>query len=317
MTASSREALEKVNELISSFLRRYGYNFLGAVVFGSLAKGTWRKNSDVDIMLLFNECDYSRNFKIYDGLKFEIYNMPAKIFFSPFSGGRRNLFFDMFRLQVLRTGKVLYEKDYIISRVFAMLSGRKIPHEYVGEALNKAHGLANAAERYLYRGSIEGAELKLLDASINFARALLMKMNIPEINTPRLLIPHMRGKSPDFYGVFREICGLKGMGRGEVEARIVEVKETLNNIRRKFGKNMGLKGVINKAESELSSAEDCLEVGDHDSAALQAEYAQSIIMKNMPVRSKLLTCTLMHRNLEKGEIKEYVKILKEMKEKYF
>ncbi|MEM2514505.1 MAG: nucleotidyltransferase domain-containing protein, partial [Candidatus Bathyarchaeia archaeon] len=289
----------------------------GAIVFGSLVKGTWRRNSDVDVMLLFNKCNYLRSVNFHNGLKFEIYTMPLKMFFAPFSGNRRNLFFDMFCLQVLKSGEILYERDHLLSQLFAKLRRQKILRGYLSEVLNKAHGLINAAEKYFCRGHIGDAELNLRDASINVARALLIKINVPEINTPRLLIPHIRRRFPEFYKVLREVCGLDEVEKDEAEARIKEVKEMLGDVYCKFGKDVWLKGIIDRAESELLSAEDCLEIGDIDSAMLQAEFAQSIIMKNLPPRLKHLTSTSKPKNLEGDKIKEHIGVLREMEKKYF
>ncbi|MCX8171009.1 MAG: nucleotidyltransferase domain-containing protein [Candidatus Bathyarchaeota archaeon] len=309
--------MEKVNDFISESLRRHGDNLFGAIAFGSLVKGSWRESSDVDIMLLFNECDYSRNIKIYDGLKFEVYNMPTKIFFSPFSGDGRKIFFDMFRLQVLESGKILYERGCSLSRLLVESRGRKIPCRYVDAALNRDHNLINAAEKYVYKGHIGKAELKMRGASINLARALLMKAGISEINTPRLLIPHIRRKFPEVYSVLREIYGLNGVGKSEVEDKIEGIRETLNSVRRKFEKNLGLEGVIDRIGSELSSAEDCLKIGDHDSAMMQAETFELMLVKNLSRHTEYPAHMPIPRNLNGGNIKEYISVLKEIEEKYF
>ncbi|MEM2594141.1 MAG: nucleotidyltransferase domain-containing protein [Candidatus Bathyarchaeia archaeon] len=315
MTASLKDALEKTSEFISTAIGKYGNNLFGSIVFGSLVKGTWRKSSDVDIILLFNKCNYSRSVSFYGDLKFEVYNMPLKVFFSPFSGDGKNLFFDMFRLQVLRTGKILYERDNLLSQLFTKLREQRISRRYLDEALSKFYNLINAAEIYLSRGRIEKAELSLRDSSINLARALLMKINIPEINTPRLLIPHLRERSPELYEVIREVYGLNYVGRNEAETRIREVKETLNNIKRRFKRNIRLKGVIDMVENELLSAEDCLEDGDYDSAILQAEFSQSILIKNPFMRNEYWLHTS-KPNIERRDIKECIGLLREIKEKY-
>ena len=283
MRVSFKRALNAINEFVES--KKFNEKVLGIIVFGSFAKGTLHKTSDIDIMLLMNGGRYVRKFEDHDGLKFEVYTTPIEIFTSPLNG-EGDLFFDMFRLQVLRTGKILYDRERLLSRLSFEAINRKIPNYYEKKMLNKAYKRLRSAEKYLWAGRLKHANFELQAASINIARTLLLRTNEPEINIPRLLIPHLRRTYPDFYKVFREIHGLDNLGGADIELKVTNSLDHLRKIADKYGVVKAFRSVIKRAEHELLNAKDCLEHGDYDSATLQLRLSTFILNRYLPINHK-------------------------------
>jgi len=285
MGVSFKRALNAINEFVES--KKFNEKVLGIIVFGSFAKGTLHKTSDIDVMLLMNGGRYVRKIEDHDGLKFEVCMVPIETFTPPLNG-EGDLFFDMFRLQVLRTGKILYDREGLLSQLSFEAINRKIPNYYEKKMLNKAYKRLRSAEKYLWAGRLKHANFELQVASIDVARTLLLRIDEPEINIPRLLIPHLRRTYPDFYKVFREIHGLDHRGRADVEFKVASLLDHLRKIADKYGVVKAFRSVIKRAEHELLNAKDCLEHGDYDSATLQLKLSTFILNRYLPINHKFL-----------------------------
>ncbi|MBS7635649.1 nucleotidyltransferase domain-containing protein [Candidatus Bathyarchaeota archaeon] len=284
---------------------------LGIAVFGSFAKGKLHENSDIDVLLLKDGGIYLREIGEVDGLKLEVYRAPIEIFMPPFCGGGGRILFDMFRLQALRTGEIFYDPKRLLGQLRIDAYNSRIPLSYVKEMLNKAHTEINRAEDFLQRGRFQLAEDELFGASINVARALLLNENVPEINTPRLFLPHLRVKNPVFYNVFREIHELHGLDRSDVEDSLANLLGMLEMASGKL-KEHWVSDLIEKAKTEALSAKDCLKNGDYESAMLQIRFSESIL--SHPSVKGLLKYmgfkNLKEAHLKNSSINENLEILK-------
>lgn len=285
MRLSFKRSLNAINEFIE--LKRFDEEVLGIIVFGSFAKGKLGKTSDIDVLLLMKDGKYLRKIENHDGLKFEVYMAPVEIFISPFNCGR-NLFFDMFRLQVLRTGKIFYDQKGLLNQLSIEANNQKIPNFYEKIMLNRVYERIRNAEKHFWIGHLKYAESELQAASIEAARTLLLKINEPEINIPRLIIPHLRKMYPDFYKIFREIHGLDKLGKTDIELEAANLADYLKKIADKYGAVKDFRAAIRKARREFLNAEDCLERGDYDSAILQLRLSTSILNRYLPINSKFL-----------------------------
>lgn len=298
MRVSFKRALNAINEFVES--KRFDENVLGIIVFGSFAKGTLHKTSDIDVMLLMKGGRHLRKIEDHGGLKFEVRMAPIETFASTLNG-ERNLFLDMFHLQVLRTGKILYDRKGFLSRLSFEAINRKIPVFYEKKMLNRAYKRLRSAEKHLWAGRLKHAESELQEASIEVARTLLLRINEPEINIPRLLIPHLRRAYPDFYKVFREIHGLNNLGRADIELEAASSLDYLEKTADKYGVVGEFGSVIKRAERELLNAGDCLEYGDYDSAMLQLRLSTSILKRYLPIDRKFpcdMSCFSDHHSIK-------------------
>lgn len=306
---SFKNALNAIYKFVSR--ESQSREVLGIMVFGSFAKGNLHKNSDVDILLFKDGGAYLREIEKINGLNLEVYRAPIKIFTSPFHGEEGRFLFDMFRLQALRSGKIIYDTKGSLGQLRIEACNSRIPLSYVKETLDKANMGIYRAEDFLQRGHSQLAEHEIFGASINVARALLLMENVPEINTPRLFIPHLRAKNPIFYRMLREIHELHGLGRSDVEASLANLLGMLQLASVRFKKNW-VSGLIEKAKAEAFSAKDCLRYGDYESAMLQIRLSESILshpsvkdlLKNRGVKN------LKETSLKTSAINENLEILK-------
>ena len=305
-----KRSLNALNDFVES--KRFDKKLAGIIVFGSFVKGMLHKTSDIDVLLLTKNGEYSRKIKEYDGLKFEIYTAPIAMFMSPFNN-KGNLFFDMFRLQVLRTGRILYNQNGLLSQLNTWVNDQKILRSYERTLLSRAYKRLRHAEKYFWVGYLNHAESELQAASIEVARTLLLRKNKPEINIPRLIIPHLRKLYPDFYKIFQEIHGLDNFGKNDVELELYNSLNYLEKINDKYNAAEYLGSVIKRADLELSNAKDCLEYGDYDSAILQLRLFTSILNNHLPMKFKFNTCGFNSRHSARSsnKIKEELSILRE------
>ena len=305
---SFKNALNAIHKFVSR--ESQDKEVLGIAVFGSFAKGKLHEDSDIDILLLKDGGLYARRIEEVDGLNLEVYSAPIEIFTLPLHCGE-NLLFDMFRLQVLRSGKIIYDPRGLLEQLRIKVCTSRIPSSYVEKTLEKVNAKIRCAEDLLRTGRLRLAESEILSASIDAARALLLNENVPEINTPRLFLPHLRIKNPGFYRVFREIHGLNGLGRSDVESSLNNLLGRLEAISGRFKENRIL-NLIEKAEIEALSAKDCLTHGDYESAMLQIRLSESMLahlsvgglLKNSSVEN------LKAPSLEFSLINEYIEVLK-------
>jgi|GEM_PF-1324761 predicted nucleotidyltransferase len=305
---SFKNALNAINEFVSR--ESQDREVLGIMVFGSFAKGKLHEDSDVDILLLKNGGAYARRMEEVDGLSFEVYRAPIKVFTPPFHRGER-LLFDMFRLQVLRSGKIIYDPWGILDHLRIEACASRIPASYVEKTLERVNAKIRCAEDLLRTGRLRLAESEILSASTDAARALLLNENVPEINTPRLLLPYLRIKNPGFYRIFREIHGLNGLSRSDVESSLTDLLRRLDAISGRIKEDWTL-NLIEKAKIEALNAKDCLKHGDYESAMLQIRLSESML--NHPslmgfLRKSEIGNPEAH-SLEYSSINEYIDIMK-------
>ena len=293
MCVSFKRSLNAINEFVES--KKLDEKVLGIIVFGSFVKGTLRKTSDIDVLLLMKDGKYARRIERYDDLKFEVYMAPAEILTSSPKNGR-NLFFEMFRLQVLRTGRIFYDQEGLLSQLSAEASNQKIPYFYEKIMLNRTYKRLRYAEKYFWTGRLRQAKSELQAASIEAARTLLLRMDEPEINIPKLIIPHLRRIDPNFYNIFREIHGLNNLGKSDIELEFINSLNYLRKITNKYSVMKYFRDVINRARFELLNAKDCLEYGDYDSAILQLKLFMSILNSHLPIKPRYLSDTYSFSN---------------------
>lgn len=270
---SFKNALNAIHKFVSR--ESQNREVLGIAVFGSFAKGNLHKNSDIDVLLLKEGGIYFREMDEIDGLNLEVYRAPIKIFTPPFYGGEGRVLFDMFRLQALRSGKIIYDPMGLMGQLRIEAYSSRIPLSYIEETLNKAQTRVRRAGDFLQRGRPQLAEYEIFGASIDVARALLLSENVPEINTPRLFLPHLRAKNHAFYKLLCETQDLHGLGRSDVELSLANLLGMLETISGKFKENW-VSGLIEGAKTEALSAKDCLRYGDYESAMLQIRFSESI-----------------------------------------
>ncbi len=310
MVISAKKISNAIKEFV--YLQTFDEKVLGVMVFGSLAKGMLRKTSDIDILLLTKGGERLRTIKEYDCLKFEIYKVPKTDFASPFFSGK-NLPFDTFRLQVLRSGKILYDLDGTLSWLSVKARTQKIPRFYMNTMLKRACRLLGYARNHFRMGRLERAESALQSASVELARALLLGMDEPEVNTPRLLIPHLRRRFPDFHKIFCEIQGINGAGKHDAESALIDFSTHLSRVTDKFCR---IQYDIEEAKTEFLNAKDCLEYGDYESAILQLRLSANILRRALR-EAKFPICSFSSaQKPNRSLIREYFSILKDHVEEY-
>lgn len=336
--------LKRMSNLVENFVLRESQveGIVGILVFGSFVKGKVRVKSDLDLLVLMEDSEEnSRINKRENGFLLEIYKWPIYLFYKTLLGERGDLFSNAFLFEVMRTGRILYDPERILQKIKRYAQTHKLPYSHMKSLIKKANKSLHLAQNLLKSGELEGAEIEIRKSSEEIARVMLLERDILKINPPKIYLPHLRNKEPEFYITFSEVHNLKKLNRNKIEVAIQIISgwcERVVKEARSISEKYGLKGLIINAQTELSNAQDCLENGDLEAATLQIRYSALFLMSfilrlhqdefsEFPGRrsAELLNSkhpdgdivrSVMNFSRNKNRLKKHVGILKEIVRKY-
>jgi len=278
-----------MSSLAESFVQRESQDeeVVGVVVFGSFAQGRVGERSDLDLLVVEKNLDkWTSTRRRVEGIDLEIYRWPLEPFSRPFLGIRGDTYLDAFLFRVIRTGKVLYDPKRTLGEFKRYAETHKLPSSHVKWLADKANESLHFARKLLGEEELEGAELKARRAAEELAGAVLLERDILDIRPPKCYLPRLRDEVPEFYVAFREVHNLGKVRRNTITAAISGISEWRDRVAeelRESGREEWLKleGAISGAQTELSNARDCLEMGDLEAAALQTRYSAILVASSI------------------------------------
>lgn len=279
--------LKRMSNLVENFVLRESQveGIVGILVFGSFVKGKVRMKSDLDFLVLMEESEENLRIKKREnGFLLEIYRWPISLFYKTILGERGDVFSNAFLFEVMRTGRILYDPKRILQKIKRYAQTHKLSYSHMKSLIKKANKSLHLAENLLICRQLEGAEIEIRKSSEGIARVMLLEKDILEINPPKIYLPHLRNKEPEFYIIFSEVHNLKKLNRNKIEVAIQIISGWCERVVKDaplISEKYGLKGLIINAQTELSNAQDCLEKGDLEVATLQVRYSAFFLMSFM------------------------------------
>jgi predicted nucleotidyltransferase len=108
-----------LNELGNNLENKFGDNFTGLVLFGSYARGTYKKNSDIDILIAFKELPEDRLLRLK--MVEEILNIledKYKIPINPIIINQENIQKTYLMADIADYAKIIIDKEDKIKNLF-------------------------------------------------------------------------------------------------------------------------------------------------------------------------------------------------------
>ena len=237
---------------------------VGAILFGSFAKGVVDEMSDLDLALIV-EGEGGLKEVVVEDLKVEVWEYNLKHFLHTFEDEEYrdredSWFLTSLWIKILREGVILEDPRGILSKWRERALKWRWRREEIVPVVDRAKKCIAVAKRTSSRGELFKGIVAIRDSFYNLTIAYVMALNrIPSIR-PKDLYEEV--KEIEFKKMFDRVQGLEDVDRDLVEELLNELRDLLNRV----GKSK--RGARTEYENALKS----LRRGKVKEALLNARY---------------------------------------------